>query len=1117
MHNYLDKAVSRLQAQLKAINDEAASWKTENEEKLNNIISSQTSDNSSQLKELNQQLEDFAQKKSTIRKYYAAYFEDASPGVQKSTACQPVPVNMGLYKNQLMNPNHIQAADNIITMARSNLEYIRIQEEELKSSIEALESGADNAKKELGMLDTELRNKFGKKYCDLLTSEDVIQISEQCSSAVKISDNIEWDSFTYEPPAESASEVMVGFAERKIVIPEYVKDDIDLKNDKLEVPVYLPVNSFNMLINYHTSQSAATKEGVRTLTGNILRTMAPGTMRIYPIDLETFNGTALGGLNRLAGPAPAFMAPVPTNEAQVLKILTEIYKDAVKVSQKVTGYRSIYEYNAEAPEDEKIPGKIIVLYGFPERVTKNELEYLERIYYMAEQCGISIIAVHNSSYDSSVSSAHNFFKNMKNNALMIDCTEEGQFITCDNGEKAPFRWLQGLHNLTDDTVEAVRQAYGAAAPASEESGKKIADYFSKINHTRGNRRLNLAFGVDEDENIKKFDFEEMNFAAYISGSAGCGKSTLMHTLITGILLNYHPEDIELWLVDFKMTEFQLYAKHMPPHVKRVILESSEEVVLDLIDELTEILEKRTKLFSKYGFKDILHLPEEFRMKHLPLIVVMADEFATMTQIIRNAPASGNLSYAEKLENLMAKGRALGFRFIFADQAYEAGVHGLTTKAKNQIGQRFAMSNVSHDEMRGTLALPPEANTEQVKQWIATLPPHYTLTSEKEAIEGTLENIVRVHRSKVAFVPTERITEIINQLKEMYSPVASSGQLTENTYMDKQPIVVDGQRVYSYKESEPGIKEWDASQDYPEEILRLYMGKPCALRKESPVELKPAPGENLLLVAETPDMVASEVMSAVRSVISGGTRVTILADHLDPFYRMFRHRWEKYNCLTDMEDICTKISQLRQKVEKNQAGNELIVMLGVYNLFQQWEELPERKTAPADLYSSNNFVKPVKMTAEPSPLVSLFSDMMEEPADDGEFERLFEQEETHHQEVQKELSYNAIDDFKWLLTKAPAKGYHFMAVLSQYTEYREMKWSDKMFRHLIYQWLAKDELADIIGYGRSARIPAGALRYVNKKDAFSLRPYLWSGLTINGWTMDKEGNVSEAANEDDEFI
>ena len=66
-------------------------------------------------------------------------------------------------------------------------------------------------------------------------------------------------------------------------------------------------------------------------------------------------------------------------------------------------------------------------------------------------------------------------------------------------------------------------------------------------------------------------------------------------------------------------------------------------------------------------------------------------------------------------------------------------------------------------------------------------------------------------------------------------------------------------------------------------------------------------------------------------------------------------------------------------------------------------------------------------------------------------------------------------------------------------------------------LAKDELAEISGFGRSARIPGGAVRYVSKKDAFSLRPYLWPTLTINGWTMDENGIAVEAGDEDDDFI
>ncbi len=1149
MKHHVDKLVTQLQNQLRQIDGEAAAWKNQNEDKLKSTISSQTADNSPQLKKLKEELADLESKRKTIKKYYAAYYDEASASVQKSTSCQPVPVNMNLFKNQLVNPNHKQAADTIVTMARSNLEYLKNQETELKEKIEALEAGGNQAKQELEMLDVQMKARYEKKYLETLMSADMLYLNDQCQLTASDFQEEEWEDYVYEAPAFRSEQIMIGSALYDLKVPEYLHHAMTMfpswKENKLQVPVCLPLSGFHMLVNYHVSQSMITREGIRTLIGNLLKHMPAGSVRVYPMDLETFNGAAFGGLTQLAGPAPAFMAPVPANEDQVLKTLKEIYNEAVKASQKMTGYRSLEEYNADVPDGGQLTQKVIIAYGCPERLSSKALEYFERIYYMSAQCGISIIAVHNSNSDVFTSSAKTFYQNMAGDALVIDCSPEGQFVVSGQ-TKAPLRWLRGLHALSDETVEAVQDAYGAAAPASAAAETQSIDScFKKIKHTRGNRRLSLAFGTDEDDQVKKFDFEQMNFAAYISGSAGCGKSSLMHTLIAGILLNYHPEDIELWLVDFKMTEFQLYAKHMPPHVKRVILESSEEVVLDAIDELTEILEKRTKLFSKYGLKDMIKLPEEFRKKHLPLIIVMVDEFATMTQIIRNAPVSGNLTYAEKLENLLAKGRALGFRFIFADQAYEAGVHGLTTKAKNQIGQRFAMANVSQAEIKGTLALPSSAETGEVKQWMDTLPPYHVLTSEKEEVEGTLENVVRVHRSKVAFVPTERIIEITDELNRMYSSVSSSKELTDSTYIDKNPLVIDGQRVYTFRECEADIMEWDAAQDYPKEVQRLYLGRPCALRQESPVELKPAPGENLLMIAETPDVVASEVLSAMDSVKHQNGKITILADPLDPFYRKYRRRWEMYDCITDLEEICGKIAELRQQVEKNQSSNELVIMLGIYNMYQQWEELPHRKNAVKSSGTAGanpndpdiTSVKPVEMTGKPSLLVSQLGSILEEndaveEDEELDLDALFAEDPLYEDFKNSEglssaadsavsetegILYNAIEDFRWLLTKAPARGIHFLVVLSQFSEYKEMKWAEKMFRHLVYQWLAKEELADIIGFGRSARIPGGAVRYVSKKEAFSLRPYLWPGLTINGWTIDENGNAVEAGDEDDEFI
>ena len=1137
MNNRLDILVSQLQNQFRSINAEAEAWKAQNEEKLKNTISLKTQETSAPLKALKAELLDLESKQSTIKKYYTAYFGEASPSVQKSTYCQPVPVNMTLYKNQLANSNAKQAADNIVNMARGNLKYLEIQIDELKEKIHALEGAGNQAKEELNLLDEQLRIQYEKRYLDVLMSEDVLQLKEEINNAGSAFMEADWERFSYVSPQEKGRSIMLGNALYDMPLPKYMHEHARIpefwKDGRAEVPVCVPLDHFHLIVNYHVNQSMITKEGIRTIIGNLLKQMPAGSVRVYPIDLETFNGASFGGLVHLSGPAPAFMAPVPSNENQLLKTLKEIYDDAVKASQKMTGYRTLEEYNAEAADGEKLSRKVIIAYGCPERLSSMALEHLERIYHMSVQCGISIIAVHNSNTDIGSSRAKSFYQNLASTGLVIDCNPEGQFVT---EECAPFRWLRGLHAFSEETVDAVRDAYGAAKPVSAGDSQSIEDCFKNINHKRGNRRLSLAFGVDEENRIKKFDFEEMNFAAYISGSAGCGKSSLMHSLIAGILLNYHPEDIELWLVDFKMTEFQLYAKNMPPHVKRVILESSEEVVLDLIDELTDVLEKRTKLFSKYGLKDLIRLPEEFRMKHLPLIIVMVDEFATMTQIIRNAPTSGNLTYAEKLENLLAKGRALGFRFIFADQAYEAGVQGLTPKAKNQIGQRFAMANVSQDEMRGTLALPSAELTDEVRHWMSTLPPFHALTSEKEAVEGTLENVIRVHRSRVAFVPTERIVEITKKLNEMYHPVASAKELTDDSFINKNPLVVDGQRVYTFKESNREIQAWDAAQDYPQEIQRLYLGRPCALRKQAPVELKPAPGENLLMIVETPDMAASAVLSAIASAEMQNKKITVLADPMDPFYRKYRRRWEMYDCLTDMEDICAKIAELRQRVESNGYHNDLIICLGIYNMHQLWEEYPKKKKDFSFNVPVAQDVKPVKTGGAPSPLVSLLGDKLNNAAsmtaaaeEDDDFMAPLkfstgfdEADEWEKNEPsvfadREDQLYNAIEDIRFLFTKGPSRGCHFAAVMSQYSEYRELKLQEKMFRHLIYENLAKEELADVIGFGRYARIPNGALRYVSKKDAFSLRPYLWPGLIINGWTMDEEGLAVEAGDEDDEFI
>ena len=112
------------------------------------------------------------------------------------------------------------------------------------------------------------------------------------------------------------------------------------------------------------------------------------------------------------------------------------------------------------------------------------------------------------------------------------------------------------------------------------------------------RPITVPFAIDEDDNVINCSFENETFAAYIMGAAGSGKSTLLHTIISGLLMNYHPDEVELWLLDFKMLEFKRYVDCMPPHVKYILLEKSEDLVFDIIDRLTNLLDERQYVFSQ---------------------------------------------------------------------------------------------------------------------------------------------------------------------------------------------------------------------------------------------------------------------------------------------------------------------------------------------------------------------------------------------------------------------------------------------------------------------------------------------------------------------------------------
>src|SRR5205807_2294376 len=110
-----------------------------------------------------------------------------------------------------------------------------------------------------------------------------------------------------------------------------------------------------------------------------------------------------------------------------------------------------------------------------------------------------------------------------------------------------------------------------------------------------------------------------------------------HALITNLALHYGPDEVELYLIDFKKgVEFKTYATHALPHARVVAVESEREFGLSVLQRLDVELKRRGDLFRAAGVQDIASFRENAERgarnaerevrSALPRILLIVDEF-----------------------------------------------------------------------------------------------------------------------------------------------------------------------------------------------------------------------------------------------------------------------------------------------------------------------------------------------------------------------------------------------------------------------------------------------------------------------------------------------------------
>lgn len=848
-------------------------------------------------------------------------------------------------------------AQRIYAVAKCDECFLLQKKKEFEEKLEMLKSADNEALiSEVARLEREIRE-FEAQHKNLTST---VEFDKFVQSVIELN-NKYW--LTNAPSAfQNRHNDDRGFAFGAMALPLPVHPDEKNKVaselgaffSKQEGRVFVPLEysmdkDYILAVSCAPSRTKQLDRGIQNYLLNCIEHNEAGEQNIYVLDAARFNSSSLGSLRKIENTVA--VNRIPRNSEQLTNTLEKIVSEFSDIDDVLDLHDSVREYNA-IPEnrDKKIPTNVIVLYGWPNSFQSKDKELVERIIANYERYGITLIAVSFATNDEGVKKLKESLPEYAaNNATLIKMKNKDTTVCEPEKAERNFVWYTFGQDITDEYAEAVK----SIKRTSNKKGNAYPDWFPLdkpiiAEYERDYKPISLPFGMDGKEQIFNVEFENENFATYLVGASRSGKSTLLHTLIAGLIMNYHPDNVELWLADFKQLEFARYINHCPPHVKYILLDESAELVYDLIDRLTDIMMERQHLFAKKSKKNSVQKLSELDPKELekpaPVIFVILDEFSIMSQAI-----SLSDQYKLKMQNLLAKGAALGIRFLFASQTFTKGISGLTSTARDQVQQRIAMK-ASNEEVTETLELSANTKTDQVKNWIDTIQPHYALVKSRvtthDKITGNDEVSIAVSRLHVLYFPNyDRMDDMIDNLSASMKPVEQYNVVDNKCYVDKHPVFVDGNSFYEYDKDRFVQKienELEVNaDDYTGEETFFTLGTPRLMTSMQLNCMTNESRENMLLIAPNREIIqaASIISSMMKCYLAQGKKVTIWAYSKDKLFRKYHTaEWssDEYldadgnpiSVVLDADDICDEIYALKQKIYQKQTSDELIVLLGI---------------------------------------------------------------------------------------------------------------------------------------------------------------------------------------------
>ncbi|WQY80524.1 DNA translocase FtsK [Helicobacter pylori] len=424
--------------------------------------------------------------------------------------------------------------------------------------------------------------------------------------------------------------------------------------------------------------------------GQFLREMLMRLLSSAPLvqlEIVLVDALSLGGIFNLARRLLnkdndfIYQQRILTESKEIEEALKHLYEYLkVNLQEKLAGYKDFVHYNENAKD--RLPLKALFLSGV-DALSQNALYYLEKIMRFGSKNGVlSFVNL----------------ESEKNNQSAEDLKKHAEFFK-DRTSFERFKYLnvevindQGIKSQhMQDFADKIKAYYRQ----KKEVKRELKDLQKDEKFWTKSSQYEVVVPVGWGINHKEVCFEignEQNHTL-ICDHSGSGKSNFLHVLIQNLAFYYAPNEVQLFLLDYKEgVEFNAYVADTPlEHARLVSVASSVGFGVSFLSWLCDEIKKRSELFKQFNVKDL----SDYR-KHdeMPRLIVVIDEFQVL---FSDNSTKEKESVERSLNTLLKKGRSYGVHLVLATQTMRGT--DINPSFKAQIANRIALPMDAEDSTK----------------------------------------------------------------------------------------------------------------------------------------------------------------------------------------------------------------------------------------------------------------------------------------------------------------------------------------------------------------------------------------------------------------------------------